>query len=424
MATVKGDVHDIGKNIVGVVLGCNNYEVIDLGVMVPCDKILDDGHRAEGATSSACSGLITPSLDEMVHVAKEMKRRGIDAAAAHRRRDDEPPAHGGEDRAGVRRSRRCTCSTRRARSASCRRCSTPKQRGRFVAEEPRGAGAAARRSTRSKRAQAAGAATTARERAPAVDSAIGDAARRRRSSARAIARRRPARGARRRTSTGRSSSPPGSCRGASRRSSTIREHGDGRARALRRRAGAARPHRRREAAHGARRRTASGRRSADGDDIVLYDDESRTRELARFPMLRQQEDEADERAVSLRSPTSSRRATAASRDYVGAFAVTAGHRRRRARRRASSASTTTTTRSWSKALADRLAEALAEMLHAARARASGTAPGEALSQRAISSPRSYRGIRPAFGYPACPDHTREAKLFELLDAPSAIGHRR
>src|SRR5438128_3328162 len=77
LATVKGDVHDIGKNIVGVVLGCNNYEVIDLGVMVPADKILDTA-LAEGANVVGLSGLITPSLDEMVTVAREMERRGLD----------------------------------------------------------------------------------------------------------------------------------------------------------------------------------------------------------------------------------------------------------------------------------------------------------------------------------------------------------
>lgn len=76
MATVKGDVHDIGKNIVAVVLGCNGYEVIDMGVMVPADKILDTAEQ-EGADIIGLSGLITPSLDEMVHVAKEMKRRGM-----------------------------------------------------------------------------------------------------------------------------------------------------------------------------------------------------------------------------------------------------------------------------------------------------------------------------------------------------------
>jgi 5-methyltetrahydrofolate--homocysteine methyltransferase len=77
LATVKGDVHDIGKNIVGVVLGCNNYEVIDLGVMVPADKILDTAVE-EGCNVVGLSGLITPSLDEMVNVAKEMERRGLD----------------------------------------------------------------------------------------------------------------------------------------------------------------------------------------------------------------------------------------------------------------------------------------------------------------------------------------------------------
>ena len=76
MATVKGDVHDIGKNIVGVVLACNNYQIIDLGVMVPCEKILNTA-REEGANMIGLSGLITPSLDEMVHVAREMGRQGF-----------------------------------------------------------------------------------------------------------------------------------------------------------------------------------------------------------------------------------------------------------------------------------------------------------------------------------------------------------
>src|SRR5690606_21571566 len=76
LATVKGDVHDIGKNIVGVVLGCNNYEVIDLGVMVPADRILREAAE-KGADIIGLSGLITPSLDEMVVVAQEMERRGV-----------------------------------------------------------------------------------------------------------------------------------------------------------------------------------------------------------------------------------------------------------------------------------------------------------------------------------------------------------
>ena len=76
LATVKGDVHDIGKNIVGVVLACNNYEVIDMGVMVPCEKILERA-RAVNADLIGLSGLITPSLDEMVHVARELERQGF-----------------------------------------------------------------------------------------------------------------------------------------------------------------------------------------------------------------------------------------------------------------------------------------------------------------------------------------------------------
>ena len=103
LATVKGDVHDIGKNIVGVVLACNNYEVIDLGVMVPCEKILERANE-DSADIIGLSGLITPSLDEMVHVAREMERTGLQSSAAHRRRDHQQRAHGGQDRAALQRA--------------------------------------------------------------------------------------------------------------------------------------------------------------------------------------------------------------------------------------------------------------------------------------------------------------------------------
>ena len=123
LATVKGDVHDIGKNIVGVVLGCNNYEVIDLGVMVPAEKILDTA-VAEGADVVGLSGLITPSLDQMVDVAAEMERRGfavpllIGGATTSRQHTAV------QDRARRTRTRPCTCSTRAASSTSSPRCST------------------------------------------------------------------------------------------------------------------------------------------------------------------------------------------------------------------------------------------------------------------------------------------------------------
>ena len=100
MATVKGDVHDIGKNIVGVVLQCNNYEVIDLGVMVPAAKILETA-REKKADIIGLSGLITPSLDEMVHVAQEMEREKFQSAAAYRWGDDESRAYCGQDRTAL-----------------------------------------------------------------------------------------------------------------------------------------------------------------------------------------------------------------------------------------------------------------------------------------------------------------------------------
>ena len=100
MATVKGDVHDIGKNIVGVVLQCNNYEVIDLGVMVPCDKILDVAKK-ENVDIIGLSGLITPSLDEMVHVAREMQRQDFKHPANDRRRHHFEGTHCGQDRTPV-----------------------------------------------------------------------------------------------------------------------------------------------------------------------------------------------------------------------------------------------------------------------------------------------------------------------------------
>ncbi len=100
LATVKGDVHDIGKNIVGVVLGCANYDIIDLGVMVPAQTILDTA-RERDAQIIGLSGLITPSLDEMVHVASEMQRQRLHLAAPDRRGDDESDPHGASSHARI-----------------------------------------------------------------------------------------------------------------------------------------------------------------------------------------------------------------------------------------------------------------------------------------------------------------------------------
>ena len=126
MATVKGDVHDIGKNIVGVVLQCNGYEVIDLGVMTPTQKILDAA-REQKANIIGLSGLITPSLDEMVHVAAEMERQGFDIPLLIGGATTSRGAYGGEDRSQLspRPDRLChRCLARRGRGLQ------PAQQGR------------------------------------------------------------------------------------------------------------------------------------------------------------------------------------------------------------------------------------------------------------------------------------------------------
>ena len=122
MATVKGDVHDIGKNIVGVVLACNNYEVIDLGVMVPAAKILDEAKK-HGVDIIGLSGLITPSLDEMVHVASEMEREGFDIPLLIRERRDAVVHTRGES------SHRPTRRLRRGDAASSTLCNWESTRG-------------------------------------------------------------------------------------------------------------------------------------------------------------------------------------------------------------------------------------------------------------------------------------------------------
>ena len=115
--------HDIGKNIVAVVLQCNNYEVVNLGVMVPAQTILDDRARGRTPMPSGCPGLITPSLEEMAPCRTRDGARRAEAAAADRRRDHLARAHRRQDRAQLLRRRWCTCPTRRAACRWCRACS-------------------------------------------------------------------------------------------------------------------------------------------------------------------------------------------------------------------------------------------------------------------------------------------------------------
>ena len=414
LATVKGDVHDIGKNIVGVVLRCNSYDVIDLGVMVPCDRILQTAVD-EGADLVGLSGLITPSLDEMVFVAGEMKRRkmrtplligGATTSRQHTAVKIAPAFDG---------------STVHVADASrvvdvVSGLLNPERRPGFDAhnraDQARLREQFARRGQRKLATYAEARANPFRADWDAADLPV------------------PA-------FTGRRSIEPAldeltpfidwtfffaAWELKGRFPAILDDPAQGAA------ARELHDHARELLAEivVARSLTARGvygfwPASADGDDVVLHDPETSAAagggaELVRFPMLRQQESLGDDRPhrslADFVAP-----AGLGLTDYAGAFAVTAGigvddlverYERDHDDYRAIMV----------KALADRLAEAFAEMLHARVRREWGYEPGEAPSNDDLIAER-YRGIRPAFGYPACPDHSEKFKLFDLLDARAA-----
>ena len=412
LATVKGDVHDIGKNIVGVVLRCNNFEVIDLGVMVPADRIIDTA-VTEGADAIGLSGLITPSLDEMVHVAGEMERRGLElplliggattskrhtavkiapaygretvhvldasravpvvqdlldpdaraALDAANRADQERMREEYETRAGTRLLSYADALERRCRIdwLACE-LDVPEFTGNRVLRE-----------------------FPLAELVPYIDwspffhtweirgrypELLDD----------------PVRG------------PAARELFANARELLNRIVNEGLL-------------------------TACGvygfyPANADGDDIVLFTDAARTAELTRFHTLRQQKEARkgvpQYALADLVAPRDSGRA-----DFIGAFAVTAGHRSDDLAKRFE-AEHDEYNAIMTKALADRLAEAFAECLHARARREWGYGKDERLSNEDLIRER-YRGIRPAPGYPATPDHTEKPILFELLDARQATG---
>jgi 5-methyltetrahydrofolate--homocysteine methyltransferase len=407
LATVKGDVHDIGKSIVGVVLGCNDFEVVDLGVMVPAERIL-----AEAASRKAdivgLSGLITPSLDEMASVAREMERAGftvpllIGGATTSRQHTAVKiaPEYSGPT-AYVADASRVT--------GVAARLMDPNARAAFI-EENRVEQDSLRQRYGAPRPRRMTAIAEARAGALRLDYA---------------AYRPPSP-----TFTGRKSIEAlpldrlvpfidwtfffaaWQVKG---RFPAVLDHPEHGAAA-------------RELFDDARRLldeiltsrllTANGvygfwPAASDADDIVVFGDEDRRAELARFPMLRQQEGQDNSGAsLSLADFVAPRGSDA--RDYVGGFAVTAGlgcddlvarFQRDHDDYRAIMA----------KALADRLAEAFAEFLHAEARREWGYEPAAALDADALRAER-YRGIRPAFGYPACPDHHEKRRLFDLLGA--------
>ena len=414
MATVKGDVHDIGKNIVGVVLACNGYEVIDLGVMVPCEKILAEA-KTHGVDVIGLSGLITPSLDEMVTVAAEMEREkmslplligGATTSAAHTA-VKLAPAYSGPvvhviDASRVVGVAQQLLSPQKGKEFVAK-VRTDQEKARKDFESRRSAQkllsiAEARKnaarfdwSKDPEKPEFLGVkvyedfpladlvdyidwspffhAWELRGRFPKIlqDPVVGNEAKKLFADAQALL-------------------------GKILAEKRIRARGV----------------------------MAFFPANAEGDDILLYEDDSRKKVRARLHTLRQQSARTDGQPnrclADFVAPVSSGK-----KDYVGAFAVTAGHG----------------VEEWArelekkhddyqaillKALADRCAEAFAEKLHEMARQAWGFGRAEKLSKDDLIDEK-YRGIRPAAGYPACPDHTEKQGLMRLLEAEKNTGIR-
>lgn len=414
MATVKGDVHDIGKNIVGVVLQCNNYEVIDLGVMVPADRILDEAEKHK-VDVVGLSGLITPSLDEMVFVASEMERRGMKM----------PLLIGGattsKTHTAVKISPRYPSgSTTYVLDASravgvVSNLLSPTEKDRFLAETAadyekvraqfaRGQGNRARATLQEARDNAFTPDWTAYQ--PPKPSFLG-------------------------TRTFAPYDLPelrrhidwtpffASWELIGRFPAILEDEVVGKA-ATDLYADAQRMLDRilQEGLLEARGVVGFWPANADGDDIVVYADEERTTERARLHTLRQQMlksgDGANVALADFVAPTGTQP------DYIGGFAVTAGHGELAQAQAFKDAGDDYSAILFT-ALADRLAEAFAEALHRrVRTELWGYAPDEPFDLDALLA-EQYRGIRPAPGYPAQPDHTEKQTLFDLLSATDAAG---
>ena len=417
MATVKGDVHDIGKNIVGVVLACNNYDVVDLGVMVPAEKILQAA-ITEQADIVGLSGLITPSLDEMCHVAAEMERQGFDV----------PLLIGGATTSRVHTAVKIHPNYRRGQTIYVNDASravgvvssllSRETREHTVnevrAEYGRIAAAHARSQETKHRLSLADARTNALRlnwsgnylppkprllgthplnipvaelidfidwtpffatwelngKFPAIldDAKVGEAARGLFNDAQEMLRRIAAE-------------------------------------------------------HWFQARAVIGLwpANSEGDDILVFADEARSTPMAALHTLRQQLPRREGRANVALADFIAPRASGLA-DYIGAFAVTAGIGEETVVERFKHTNDDYSA-IMAKALADRLAEALAERLHQRmRKEFWAYAPDEALKAGDLIGEK-YRGIRPAPGYPAQPDHTEKATLFRLLDGERQTGVR-
>ncbi|GAB4070309.1 hypothetical protein GCM10028812_37970 [Ancylobacter sonchi] len=415
MATVKGDVHDIGKNIVGVVLQCNNYQVIDLGVMVPTAKILEVARR-EKVDVIGLSGLITPSLDEMVHVASEMEREGFDL----------PLLIGGATTSRVHTAVKIAPQYLRGPAV-------------YVTDASRAVGVVSNLLNDNTRADYA--ASIRAEYAKLADAhAKSDRNKVRVKLEEARANRLAL------DFAGYQSPVPTFLGTRVFESYDLAElvpyidwtpffqsweligHYPAilddpkvgvAARALYDDA-------RKMLARIVDEKWLTARAvigfwpaNAVGDDIALYAGDTRNAPLATLHTLRQQMGKREGRAnIALADFVAPEGSGVA--DYVGGFCVSTGfgeHERSEAFKKANDDYSSILL----KALADRLAEAFAERMHErVRREFWAYAPDEALDNEALIK-ETYRGIRPAPGYPAQPDHTEKATLFKLLDATSSIG---
>lgn len=412
LATVKGDVHDIGKNIVGVVLQCNNYEIIDLGVMVPCDKILKTA-REQNVDIIGLSGLITPSLDEMVYVAKEMERQGFDL----------PLLIGGattsKAHTAVKIEQNYSGPTTYVSNASrtvgvVAALLSPTQKPDFIARTRKEYETVRIQHARKKPRTPPVTLEAARENAMSLDWA--------------------------------DYTPPVPHRlGVHQVTASIdvlRNYIDWTPFFMTWSLAGKYPRILEDEVVGeeAKRVFADANAMLDdlassgklnprgvyglfpanrvGDDVEIYSNEFRDELLVTGHHLRQQTEKTDFANYCLAdfvAPKSSGKA-----DYIGAFAVTGGLEEDTLAD-AYEAQHDDYNKIMVKALSDRLAEAFAEYLHEKVRKVHwGYAANENLSNEELIR-ENYQGIRPAPGYPACPEHTEKAAIWTLLDAENSVG---
>jgi len=427
LATVKGDVHDIGKNIVGVVLACNNYEVIDMGVMVPCEKILERA-KQEKADIIGLSGLITPSLDEMVHVAREMERTGfkvpllIGGATTSRAHTAVKVAqHYSEPVVHVLDASRAVPVTSSLLSKDGKAPFVKQLREDY--EKLRTQHAGSQIKLLSLEAARANAPKLKYDDLPKPEF------------------------------TGTKTIEPSlaelvkfidwspffhtwELRGVYPKILQHEKHGEEATKLF---ADAQKLLEEIVSKKLIQPKAVYGLFPANrvGDDVEVYTDESRSKVLTTFHFLRQQIEKGDGTPnwcladfiapkcrtgvapVSNISEKSETAATAVLQDYLGAFAVTSGHNLNELVEKFK-ADHDDYNAIMAEALADRLAEAFAEFLHKRVREEWGFGKLEKLTTEDLIEEK-YRGIRPAAGYPACPDHTEKETLWKLLDAEKNTG---